>query len=228
MNQLVIAFYGEGASDEKFLPPIIQRTVEQVILHHRGDAEVLPLAVLNGQKIRNKHSQQIERIVYAAQEAHGFHLLIVHADADSSNTHKAYIERIQPGIKAVQELARSQTAVYPSILPIIPVRMVEAWMLADINAFQQVIGTHLTYSDLNFPQYPQQVESLQAPKTILQQAIKMALSRRSRQRPIPLDTIYEPLARQISLEHLVRIPAFAEFRQSMVNALQALHIIPQP
>ena len=100
-------------------------------------------------------------------------------------------------------------------------------MLADINAFQQVVGTNLTYSDLKLPQHPQQVELIQAPKTTLQQAVTLALSRRSGRRLIPLDTIYEPLARQISLERLSRIPAFIEFQQGIVQALQRLQIIPQ-
>lgn len=227
MKQLVIAFYGEGASDEKFLPPLIQRTVEHLILRHKGYAEVLPPAVLNGQKIRSQHRDQVQRLVRAAQEAHGFHLLIIHTDADSSTTDKAYLERIKPGIEVVQQLARSQTPVCSAVLPVIPVRMVEAWMLADIDAFQQVVGTNLTSTDLKLPQYPQQVELIQAPKAILQQAVVLALARRAGRRLIPLDTIYEPLARQISLERLSQIPAFAEFQQGIVDALQRLHLIPQ-
>ncbi|MCA9996354.1 MAG: DUF4276 family protein [Anaerolineales bacterium] len=227
MSQLVIAFYGEGASDEKFLPPLIQRTVEQIILQHKGYAEVLPPAILDGQKIRSQHSDQMQRIIRASQEAHGFHLLVIHADADSANTQKAYDERIKPGIEAVNALAHSQEPVCSSLLPIIPVRMVEAWMLADLHAFQQVVGTNLTYADLKLPQHPQQVELLQEPKTILQQAVTLALSRRSGRRLIPLDTIYEPLARQISLERLARIPAYVEFQQGIVRALQRLHIISQ-
>lgn len=68
------------------------------------------------------------RIWDAARRAEGYHGLIVHVDADYSTADRARRDRIDPGFELIRQ---SSERVCDQLVPLIPVRMTEAWMLAD-------------------------------------------------------------------------------------------------
>ena len=43
MSVLVVALYAEGSTDDRFLPPIIQRTAERIIAQYGQNIVVPPL-----------------------------------------------------------------------------------------------------------------------------------------------------------------------------------------
>ena len=127
MNMLVMGLYVEGPTDDRFLPVIIQRTAEQILLQH-DRAEIVVLEPI----IMKKHPEiahRDESILRTARDAYGFHALIVHAYADGSTRDEAIRNRFEPGNRLIQACTEH---ICKNILPIIPVRMVEAWMLADL------------------------------------------------------------------------------------------------
>lgn len=123
--QLLLALYAEGPSDNRFLPPIIQGTAQDITAQH-GPIDVLDLTIIS-----KKQGTREECILRAAREACGCHALIVHSDADDGTPDRAYEERILPGFNLVSQ---SIEKVCKDLIPIIPVQMIEAWMLADHNA----------------------------------------------------------------------------------------------
>ncbi len=224
MNQLVLALYVEGPSDKRFLPIIIQRTCEEILAQRgRASVEVLEPLVLNQNKYR-QFSTREECIVQAARDAAGCHALIVHADADDSTTERALTERFQPGYDLVQRLkTQSNEQMCEHLLAIIPVRMIEAWLLADAQALSQVIGTKLDAVSLGLPTKAKSVESDPNPKQTLKQAAQKAIANRTRGRQINIGTIFEPMARQISLERLKEVSSYQRFVEDLTQTLIALN-----
>lgn len=156
-----------------------------------------------------------------AKETHGYGFAVVHMDADAPDTTRAYAERFLPGYVAIQE---SEAEVNQDIVPVIPVRMTEAWMLVDFDAFRETIGTSKTGEELGFPPHPRQVESIQAPKDVFETAVRHARPNRRRQTPAPED-VYTSLAARVDLGRLERVPAYAEFKNNVETLLVRLSYI---
>lgn len=225
MITLVLALMAEGPTDERFLPIIIQRTAEKILRERsRFVVDVLEPIDLRKEIRPGTYKNQAERILLAAQHAAGYHALIVHVDADDRTHHDAIYERIQPGFDLVKA---SKEDVCRQLIPIIPIRMTEAWMLADPEAFKEVVGTDVPTRNLGLPARPHQVEAELDPKHQLRQAIKLASAsrpRRRRRRGIRLGHLYEPLARQIRLERLSAVPAYQRFVDDLTACLIALRL----
>ena len=223
MTALVLALYAEGHADEGFLPVVIQRTAEQVLARRgRTIVDVLEPISLN-HTIDRQFPTRVERMLEAARRASGYHALIVHADADYPSPDRALLERFIPGQTRVRQARQAQESVCEHLVPIIPVQMTEAWMLADPDALREVIGVHLAAEALGTPAHPHQVESDPDPKQTLNAVIQNALAQRSRRRRrIALGSVYEPLARQIDLAKLGSVPAYTQFVTDLTQTLIAL------
>jgi len=217
MKQLVLALYAEGRTDERFLPVIVQREADWLLRQHALAAvDVLePLSL----EADPEASNRAKRILSVARQAAGFHALIVHADADAPTAGDALQHRFQPGRRLVQE---SENDACRDLLPIIPIRMTEAWMMADVEAFREVVGTDLRAEDLGFPTRSHQVEAIQDPKHELNMALSQIFTRRRRRKKARLRQYYEPLARHIRLDRLENIPAFRQFADDLADVLENL------
>lgn len=218
MTTLVLALLAEGPTDELFLPGIIQRTVQNLVLRRgRTVIDVLePMLVT----IRPDIQGQAERILEAAYQTEGYHALIIHADADHHSADRALNERFQPGVLLVQD-----SGINHHLVPLIPIRMTEAWLLADPESLLNIIGTWMNTNALGLPSHPHQIESDPDPKATLKEVVRRATAQRGRRRKLQVADVFAPLARTISLERLQRVPAYQQFVQDMTGALVELHII---
>lgn len=223
MTALVLALYAEGHADEGFLPVVIQRTAERILAQRgRTVVDVLEPISLN-HTIDRQYPTRVERILEAARRASGYHALIVHADADYPTRQRALLERYMPGEMRVRQARAAHEAVYEYLVPIIPVQMTEAWMLADPEALCDVIGASRGAEMFRLPGHPHQVESDPDPKQTLHTVIQQAFVQRPRRRQhITLKEIYEPLARQIDLMKLDGVPAYAQFMADLTQTLVKL------
>lgn len=218
MQTLVLALYAEGPTDERFLPIVIQRTVQHIVAERgRTVIDVLEPMLI---RIRRDINGQDERILEAARQTSGYHALVIHADADHPTPERALTERIQPGMQLVQ-----RAGIDHHLIPLIPVQMIEAWLLADPEALRQIIGTNMTAQELQIPGHAHQVESDPAPKQTLKNIVQHATAQRKRRRPVRVSDIFAPLARTISLERLRGVPAYQQFVADMSAALVALRMI---
>ena len=59
--------------------------------------------------------------------------------------------RAEPRLARIREAGET---VYPDVVPVIPVRMLEAWMLADPEALAKAPGTGGAPRDLGLPDQP--------------------------------------------------------------------------
>lgn len=206
---LVFGFCGEGIADYKFTLEVARRTVQDLL----PAEDVLPIP------IEHIEGTQEERIIYFAERTNGYHMAFVHLDADGRTRDRAYAERFYPGYQQVQ--ARN-AGVNKALVPIIPIKMTEAWMLADFEAFRDITGTRKTADQLSFPSRPHQAETLDA-KQIFESAVRNA--RPGRRRQLTPKDIYFPLAEVVNLALLRHVPAFKAFESDLKDTLVQLNYV---
>ncbi len=223
MTTLVTAIYTEGPTDERFLPVILQRTLVDLLGEGSEDVvDVLQPILLNP----DHKASRTEDILAVARKAAGYHLLFIHADADEPTQASALAYRIQPGIALVKARQAAGEEVCRDLVPVIPVHMVEAWLLADPEALRAAIGTTLSSVDLGIPLRPREIEGDAHPKERLAEILRTARALRPRRRrKVDIGDLYQPLAEQISMESLRRLPAFQQLIADLKAALASLSFI---
>ncbi len=220
MTSLILALYTEGNSDIRFLNGIVQRTAAALIAQH-GDTNAdvqIPLQL----KRPPRCGSATDCIVQVARQVEGYHALIIHADSDQCTRDETLQQRLQPGMQQV-----ASAAIDIHIVPLIAVRMIEAWMLADHEVLLQLIGTHQDADQLHLPR-GSRVEDVRDPKTELQRVITDAFRQRSKraQKLAPrVSDLYEPLGQQASLDRLRQLPAFRQFESDLTDVLRRVHIV---
>ncbi|SRR6266487_364167 len=218
--RLVLALYGEGNTDDRFLTLIIQRTSRKILAEYRNsNVSVAPVEPI---KLFEKKLTRKENILQAARQASRYQALIVHSDADSPSHHKALKERILPGFQLVQQ---SKEAVCEKLLPIIPVQAIEAWMLADYEVLCAEIRTDLSIRELGIPERAKQVESISKPKRRLNEAVSKVNKQLRPHQKIDVDSLYEPLGSKIRLERLGQLSAYQQFVNDLTDTLKSLSLI---
>jgi hypothetical protein len=102
----------------------------------------------------------------------GFDVVVVHRDADNAGPDS----RTQEIVKAVT--AEAATA---QVVPVVPVRMTEAWLPLDEAAIRRVAGNPNGRVGLKLPK-PHEVESVADPKHVLRQCLLTAADCTGRRR----------------------------------------------
>ena len=230
MRSLTIALYTEGVTDRRFLPTIIQQTATSIVSERGRDLIEVQLPYIINDQIDTKSLNSAETIRAAARFSNNFHILAIHADADTQTRKQALETRFQPGERLVQEAAETEK-VCLGLLPIIPVRMTEAWMLADWETVLSEINNdpaalQAIKQAIKLPARPRNVESIADPKQMLNQAVRMAQEHlRHGRRLVKLGTLYEPSAARIRMERLRQVPAYQDFVKDLTEVLIALRMI---
>ncbi|GGL97360.1 MULTISPECIES: DUF4276 family protein [Micromonospora] len=99
-------------------------------------------------------------------------LIVVHRDADNAG-HHARQQEIRTAVQPIGGTA--------ALVPVIPVRMTEAWLLLDETAIRQVAGNPRGRVDLGLPKH-HQVESIADPKELLRTCLVRASEAGGRRR----------------------------------------------
>lgn len=102
----------------------------------------------------------------------GADVVVVHRDADSAGTDA----RLSEIAKAVQEIGQEF-----ALIPVIPIRMTEAWLLLDERAIRQVAGNPNGRRNLGLPT-AQEIERVADPKTHLRECLLAASEATGRRR----------------------------------------------
>ena len=220
MKNVALALYAEGSTDQLFLPEVIRRTAKQNLIQSGQQyIDVKPVDPISFSKTGMK---QDECILQAARRAASYNILIIHADADYRTAERALKERFYPGYSLVQQ---AQEAVCRCVLPIVPVQMTEAWMLADPEALRAALGTSKKVQDLGLPLKAKLVEADSDPKHTLKMIVSKANTHRSRQRFVEVNSLYTFLGRKVDLSRLRDVPAYQRFVHDLVNAFRIINLI---
>ncbi len=218
-KQIIIGFATEGATDERFLESVIQRSFEAVAFECSGQIEVLPV-----QYIKKQSGEFVEVVKgYARQAAErGVMVLCVHCDADDSTDASVFNHKINPAFAVVCNSEADHLC--KILVAIVPVQMTEAWMLADKELLKSEIGTDKSDVELGIDRFP---EAYGNPKECIENAVvtaRQALPRR-RRRDLTIDELYSPIGRKISLNRLKNLPSYLKFQDAVREAFRKLNYL---
>lgn len=218
--QIFVGLATEGPTDIRFFESIVRRTFEDIAIKECQpdiDIYIEPLKT-------SKHGCSFpDFVVKASREGvntFGMTTLAIHTDADKDT----YDERMNHNIHPAQEKLNNECRDCCKLLtPVIPVRMMEAWMLADTALLKAEIGTNMSDNDLGINRDPEMIAD---PKQIIEDAIKIAQSNLPKRRHrISISDLYAIIGDKMSLDKLSQLNSYKRFQDEVRNTYRALNYI---
>ena len=221
MNRIIFAgLFTEGSTDIRFLESIVKRTLDELAYDCKGQIET-DLLTLEVDKIGLGFVEQVEKASKKGLQDYGISILCVHTDADN-----ALKRIIRTKIKPVLDDIKNYTDINcKNIVFIVPVQMVESWMLADKDLFKAQINSDKSNIELGINQNP---EHLTDPKHTIENAIRIAkadMTKRKRGKGISISDLYQILGQKIELDVLCNLPSYMKFKEGLNQALQQLNYV---
>lgn len=215
-NILQIGYTVEGVTDKRFFSNIIRKTFEHAVFNCSSDIEVYEPEPLE------KHGEGfIEQIKNITRDFSYFHVICIHCDSDDPSPQNVLNYKINPAIDAVRNIEDA----CKNLVPIIPVQMTEAWMLADYNLLKTKIGTTKTNLELNLPR-KNRIEAIPNPKQLISDIIRISQSETSRRRrSLSLSNLYSPISQELSIDNLLELNSFNNFYANVLNSLTYLNYL---
>lgn len=215
--QLYIGLITEGSTDSRFLPDIIERLFIEIAHDCRSDIIIESIF-----PIHKDSGTFVETMLSASKQAneHGATILCVHIDSDDASTQNVNRYKMQPYLDALAHV--SDTEYCKNVIPIIPIQMIESWMMADKELLKQRINANsLRDEDLGLHRHPEQYAN---PKLAIETAISIAQRGQSRKKRniITIADLYEELGALLTLPQLRQIPSFRSFEQNARQVFRRL------
>jgi hypothetical protein len=216
---LRLALIREGKTDQLFLSRVLSRATARQC-ERLASEQVDVGAVL---ELETKDRTMEACCAVALNEADDFDLLFVHTDGNG-NWESALEERVIP---IVRVLEKAESRSRQRAVAVIPVRMMEAWALADGDALRRAFGCEKSDADFGLPSPRHTLERESDPKALLDRchAIARGGRRARRSRSEPSSSFLDRIAEEISLERLLELPSYARFEKDLLAALSFLRIV---
>lgn len=219
-KQLFIGLAVEGSTDMRFLKSVVWRTYLKIV--YDQSEQVIDVDVFELKPSKSGKSFP-EFVVDASREGlnYGILVLAVHADSDRDSLQERLNDKFLPAQEALDK--EDDGEVCKVLTPIIPIRTVEAWMLADTSLLKDEMGTSLSDSDLGLHRAP---ESIANPKELIQSAIAaVMLHRPKKRRTLTIADLYGILGDKVSIEALATLPSYQAFYDAAVDSLRRIHYL---
>jgi hypothetical protein len=217
--QIFIALYTEGSTDVKFLTTIVGKTFAEIALECTRDISIEYVVDIKELK-QEKGQSFVEDALFAINTSteYGFTILCIHLDADAETADKVWEYKLAPLQDAIGDSPNLP------LVPIVPIRMTEAWLLADKNLFKEKIrAKDLTDVELGIEKNPQAYAN---PKAVIENAIRVSLDEQAKRRrlrsQVSIQTLYTEIGNAIQLSHLHSLSSFSSFAESVRAAYQQL------
>jgi hypothetical protein len=210
MPQLLFTLLSEGPSDDALMY-VVTWLLEQPSLGLLPDVELVGRFVGPADL---RADVVLDELIAATSRDLPAHLLFVHRDADSSTRNNW-----ATAIRTAAATAARRTIDLPPVIPVVPVREMEAWLLADAPAIRRAAGNPNGSAALDLPAI-HEIERCPDPKQRLEQALRaaMASGRRSRQRAVPQPR--EVAEVTTSFERIRQLPAFDVFEREVRDVIR--------
>ncbi|MCK6588054.1 MAG: DUF4276 family protein [Polyangiaceae bacterium] len=202
MIYLRAGVYAEGASDYRFLCPLLDRHIDSLAASlFPGSYEVADTVGIDAPTKRK--ASRADRIAAAIVEySDTCEMFVIHSDG-AGDPDGARATCIDPGVTAA-------CATLPDVVAVacVPVREIEAWLLTDPDAFKTLLGSSF------IPELPAEPEKDIDPKATLRKILKDGGAR-----PGP-ESIHALFGERVRFEALRSLPAFQAFEVEMVEAIK--------
>ena len=210
MNELSYTLVSDGTSDRALIPII------NWIIRCNGYDGPLEGTCVDYRLFRTFGTSNYlaDRILYALQYF-PCELLFIHRDTEL----KTPAERIREITEALEIVFHINTSI-PSV-PVIPVRMTEAWLLIREDAIRYAAGNLNSYTPITLPELDT-LEHIAQPKTMLHELIVQAsgLNARRRRAFVPERFVHRVTEFIDDFTPLRSLPAFRAFETDLVDTLQ--------
>ena len=218
--QLYIGFTVEGSTDTRFLTQVIQNVFEDIAFECRTDVVIEDVRPVHVHK-----TEFTETMLNASRQAAecGITVLCIHADSDARNIENVMEFKFTPFVEALNPLADNDYC--KTIVPVIPIQMTEAWMMADKELLKTKIAAQgKRDADLGLERAP---EVYADPKQTIMDAIRIAQSGKTKRRrnELTINDLYDEMGQSIPLQKLRELPSFQHFEENVRNAFRSLGYI---
>jgi len=222
MNNFIIAgLFSEGVTDNRFLESVVKKALDDVAFDARGQIET-ELFLLKIEKTGKSFVEQVLEVSEKGFNEFGISILFVHTDSDNRTDETTFNSKIIP---AKERLNSFEGDICNLLVPIIPIQMTEAWMLADKELLKNEIGTEKSDTDLGINKAP---ELFSDPKNAIEIAIKTSLrneTQRKRRHGLKIGELYQIVGQKLSLTKLEKIPSFLKFKGNLKDAFIELNLM---
>jgi hypothetical protein len=221
MLYLGLGLFAEGRTDHRFLPEVLFKSAFDLCSRGTGsEVEIGPVQMLT-YPAEFRGQDRPTQMVAAVREVWpgGIDVLFVHVDG-AGDPEAAWDNNARRGVELIeQELGLEQHRV----VPVIPIREMEAWGLADGDALRSVFGTSLTNAALGLSSRVREVETFLDPKQKLEEAYQRVLGR-AKPKKRAADFL-DALGLQTSLVRLRQLPSFRSMEKYLQRTLLDLHFL---
>ncbi len=219
MRTLFVAYWGEGISDSRFLKPLIERLLLQLIQEFSdSDVEVYsPIEISPKSK-----DGFVSQILEISQESSEYNFFFIHSDADSADINQVWENKFQP---AIDRLNKEAPKTYnPYLVPVIPVTKIENWKLADFEALKETLGVEIEKNKVGLNISNDALEKRSNSKELIRSVIRYA--RELDPHAPEIDEIDDALAKSINFSTLkMQSKSFERFFNSTKKMLEDLRFI---
>lgn len=220
-KQLFIGLAAEGSTDIRFLESIVRRSFERVVYEECEqdvDIDIFPL------KVPKTGKSFPEFVAEAAKQGittYGVVIIVIHSDSDKDTLEERMEDKFKPALNYLETLPDEDYC--KIITPVIPIRMIEAWMMADPELIIDEIGTDMSSVQLGLNRSP---ETIADPKALISGAIAIAQERMpKKRRSLRIGDLYEIIGDRIDLKSLDRLSSYGVFIKAIRISLRKLHYL---
>lgn len=222
MIQIAIGLNAEGVTDYRFLKDIIYRTFSHIIANEcETDIEILDIFDIVVPKTSFKDTALAATLKGTSE--YGISIMCIHADADNNSIDDILENKFSPLWESIK--SHPDHSCCKIIVPIIPIKMTESWMMADKELLKKSINAkNIKDEELGLDKKP---EAYRDPKDAINKAISIAANQnqRKRIRNLNIGSLYEEMGGLIALEALEALPSYMSFTNSIRGALKELNYL---
>lgn len=222
-RQVFAGYFVEGSTDARFLDGVLRKSLLDIAYDCTSQIDVELFLI----EIDKQGLGFVEQVAQAANQGwntYGIDFLFVHTDADDRTRDTIFENKINPAITSL--MAKPGEDYCKKVVPVIPVYMTEAWMLADKELLKEEIGTELSDNELRIDRAP---ESIANPKETIEMAIRIARESRTKRRrnDLKIGELYSPIGAKVGLENLKKLPSFHQFIVELKQVFVGLGLLQQ-
>lgn len=214
MQQLIVGLMAEGATDYRFLKPVVENTLKEIAFRCRGEIDIDVFEIKCDKK--RSFSDYVLNAARAGFEQYGIMVLVVHTDADAPTKDKVYKNKILPALENLEK--QNDSGLCKKIAAPVPVMETESWMLADKELLKRNIGTQKTDAELGIEGHP---ETFTNPKEKIENAIKTGRANMPKKYRgnLGIEDLYSILGESMLSEKLAGFKSFRDFRSNIERTL---------
>lgn len=220
-RQIFIGFTTEGSTDVRFLEKILERTFEEIAYECLTDVEPV-IWPLNIDKTGLTFKEYALKAAQQGVDEIGMMILCIHSDADDATNQNVLDNKIAPALELIK--AQQDNSICKVLVPVIPVQMMESWMLADKDLLKKEIGTAKTDNELKIDRVP---ETIADPKATIEEAIRIAQQEKTKRKrkELKIGDIYLAMGQKITIEKLNQLQSYRQFQENIRQAYRELHLM---